>query len=916
MRIRTLTFTGVGPYRGCQHIDFDRLGGTGLYLINGPTGAGKSTIIDAIVFALYGRLSGDESDESRMRSDFSEPTEKTEVELVFDTADGTFHVIRTPKYMRASKRGGDVLTEEKASCKLFRVNADNSETEIAKNIASANSELQRRLGLTADQFLQTVVLPQGQFATFLRAKTKERAEILKKIFGTRLYERIAEILKEQAKAARAEKDAATIALREALITLDAQITLDADAKARMLDLIHNSLDEPLLAALAAIEPDLEADAQHLAGEAQAATSAADAADAARTLARSETVAVALVESTVVKLQDATTTVEAARTPIHVATDLASSLGIVIDTAADEQTWRARLTQAATAVGTLESALEAERAVAKWPAAQDELLARIDTLKAQAKSSAARNDALPALMLAEQQIVAQRPSAAEVEAMVQLRQDLSAAATMHRKIEEERAKQPALESALTTTVTAANEAGDAYTLANRHFIDGLAATLASQLEVGSPCPVCGSKEHPRPALPDAEPVTKEQVEARDIAASAARERAVKADAALKHSLAVVSELEAQITISAGELAVSQAQYEVDEQALSTRALAATRADQNLTDLRGEQQKCNEVAASLMTATALAEAELRSKHREHELNLAKVQSGRGAFDSVAVRKLAIEALVANLGTLADALRDVANATKSLQEASDALALLERHEGFADLALAESSYRAAALLKSAADEKSRESAKRLKAFNDGVEVLKSGCTRRAELVAGNANLIHLADLFNPSRGADSGLHIYVLQSLFANVVEAANLRFETLLGGRFRLVPTRDEDGDGRTTLGLGLAVHDGLTGKTRPATSMSGGETFCASLALALGLADVVRMGAGGIEIGSLFIDEGFGSLDPKPLEDVMTMLRQLGSHGRLVGLISHVPEMKTAISEKISVVQAGENQPTRLEVSWM
>ena len=916
MRIHTLTFTGVGPYRDRQHIDFDQLKNSGLYLINGPTGAGKSTIIDAIVFALYGRLSGDESDESRMRSDFASPTDKTEVELVFETSDGRFRVIRTPKYMRAKKGGGDSLTPENATCKVFRVHTDGSETEVARNIASAKSELQNIMGLTADQFLQTVVLPQGQFATFLRAKTVERAEILKKIFGTRLYERVAELLKEDAKAARAAKEVATAALRETLIAIDAQVALGAEAKQQMLELIRDSLDASLLEAYAAIEPDLAADAWRRDEQAKAATAALEIADQARTRARNEAAVAALVESTAARVHTASASASAARVPVDAAAELAASLHISLDSATDEATWRERATQAATAVGALESALAAEKAVAAWPATLVQLSSRIAQLQQQAEVGAARIEELPALIVVQQEIVATRPSADEVAANVQLRQALAAAAALLDKVEAERAKGLVLETALRDATIAAGTANDAYASASRHFIDGLAATLATELHAGQPCPVCGSREHPQPAEPDDGTVGKEQVEALEEVARHARDRAVKADELLKHSLHTMAELEAQISMSREALEAGETRCEQAAAAIAARTAAATVADQTLAQLREEQARLNQAAAQLTTDIALAKAALATLTRAHEADVATVENGRGTFESVAARRHAIEAFGIALGRLADAVRDLVVATTAADDAAAALAQLERHEGFADIAAADARYASAAAIAVGAEELSRDAGKRLRSFRDGEDALKAGCSRRAELVAGNANLIHLADLFNPGRGADSGLHIYVLQSLFANVVEAANLRFETLLGGRFRLVPTRDEDGDARQVLGLGLAVHDGLTGKTRPATSMSGGETFCASLALALGLADVVRMGAGGIEIGSLFIDEGFGSLDPKPLEDVMTMLRQLGSHGRLVGLISHVPEMKTAISERISVVQAGENQPTRLEVSWM
>ena len=916
MRIHSVTFTGVGPYRERQHIDFQQLKGNGLYLISGVTGAGKSTIIDAIVFALYGRVSADDSDESRLRSDFAGPTDRTEVELVFETSSGVFRVLRSPRYLRAKKGGGEALTVENATCKVLRVHADGSETEVAKNIASAKSELQSILGLSADQFLQTVVLPQGQFATFLRAKTSERAAILKKIFGTGLYERIAEVLKEDAKAARAARDDATRALRDALITLDAQSMLGAETRQRLLGLIDDSLDESLLSELAALESEIAEQVSHCEWHAQTARDAWVDADAARTLAKAEASATLLAETAAAALHAANAAVETARIAVNGATALADSLGITVDASLDEPVWRERATQAATAAGALEAALEAERLVAEWPEHHSSLVSRVEDLKQQAAVDATRISELPELMTLQQRIADERPTASEVESRVQRRQDLEHIVLLYERIDVEQAKRARLESTLRDATSEAAEASTAYAVANRQFIDSLAAALAAELEPGQPCPVCGSLEHPHVAVREALSITRDEVEAFELASRAARDRAVKAEEALQHSRQLLHELESQVSISREALAVAQADDAREKQALDARATAATYAEAALSELRVEQERLGAASANLKTDMALGEASLQAGSSDHAKNIRRVESGRATFDSVAARKHAIVDFGVHLATLADALRDLATASTAANEAQASLAALEQRSGFADIATAETDFQFASDRKSAAEEQARDATKRLAAFRDGSVNIHRGCGKRAELVAGNANLLHLAELFNPGRGADSGLHIYVLQSLFANVVEAANVRFETLLGGRFQLVATRDEDGDARSLLGLGLAVHDALTGKTRPATSMSGGETFCASLALALGLADVVRMGAGGIEIGSLFIDEGFGSLDPKPLEDVMTMLRQLGSNGRLVGLISHVPEMKTAIAEKISVLQAHEGQPTHLEISWM
>lgn len=915
MRIRTLSFAGVGPYRDNQHIDFDQLGGTGLYLISGPTGAGKSTIIDAIVFALYGRLSGDDSDESRLRSDFSTASDKTVVDLVFETADGVFRVIRTPKYMRF-KRGGEGLTEEKATCKLFRVKPDGSEEEVATQIASANAELQNKLGLTADQFLQTVVLPQGQFATFLRAKTKERAEILKKIFGTKLYERVAEILKDQAKVAREAKDVATTAIREAVLAIDTQIGLDEAAKQQALEQVQHSLDDSLLAALALLEPELQADAAQRSAEAAACMTAAVAADLARARARQEAEAASAVDKARMEVADAYSSVLNARVPVATATALAESIGITVDLEADEQTWRTRAVIAAKELGALNSALEAEVAVAAWPERLASIELRIRDIQEQANRDKTQLEALPSRIAEVESTAATRPTADATKALLDRKQLLVAEADLYAKLDVERQKQPTLQASLDAASREAVSSNNQYKAASDAFIEGLASTLALKLRDDMPCPVCGSIAHPAPASPTGARISKDQVDALNAAASSARAALVRAEEAFRVSTETITTLQSQTKHTREALGVLQVAWGADEaQHIATEA-AAVAAEAMLTTLRGERERLTAASSELATKLALSNAKLQSEQATHESNVAKVEAGRGTYESVAIRKHAIQSLQQHLASLADALRDQALAVSNQTQAQSAFALLEQHPAFGDVVTAEANWVAATESKANADVASRDASRRLKSFLDGIAKVKALCETRTALVAGNADLMHLAELFNPGRGADSGLHIYVLQALFANVVEAANLRFETLLGGRFHLVATRDEAGDGRGVLGLGLSVQDGLTGKSRPATSLSGGETFCASLALALGLADVVRMGAGGIEIGSLFIDEGFGSLDPRPLEDVMTMLHQLGSNGRLVGLISHVPEMKTAIPEKITVIQAGEDRPTKLEVSWM
>jgi exonuclease SbcC len=232
------------------------------------------------------------------------------------------------------------------------------------------------------------------------------------------------------------------------------------------------------------------------------------------------------------------------------------------------------------------------------------------------------------------------------------------------------------------------------------------------------------------------------------------------------------------------------------------------------------------------------------------------------------------------------------------------------------AEDQWREAKLRKEKADEALLKASLAHQNFTEYHGKIEKVCDQRAALVARNEDLFHVSDVINAGRGTDYGLHIYVLRAMFDTVMALANQRFQSLLNGRFRLVTADDSGDDKRKRLGLGVAVEDALTGKVRSAKSLSGGETFCASLALALGLSDAVRMNAGGIQIDSLFIDEGFGSLDRDQLDEVMSMLNHLSANGRRVGLISHVDSMKESIVERIDVHPARKDQPTSLSVSWM
>ncbi|MDO8306849.1 MAG: SMC family ATPase [Actinomycetota bacterium] len=915
MRIRSLSFRGVGPYRDEQRIDFDQLGESGLYLINGPTGAGKSTIIDCICYGLYGRLASDEADLSRMRSDFAGPKDTTEVDLVFETAAGVFRVIRSPEYMRA-KAKGEGVTPSRTTCRLFRIHPDGTEESIATNVASADSEMFRVIGLTRAQFVQTVVLPQGQFATFLYSDTRQRSEILKRIFNTQLYERVAEILKEDAKNAAIQKAAATDEMRTAIGQLATSIGLDDATRDPLLEFATNRLDEQLKAGLDELAPMFEQALTTASTAFDNAQIRVTAADIARDLARREADAQSTVATARQTVTDATAGVEKAQVALAPTTDLAATIAIEIDDSTVVATWRQRASAASSHAGELTAVLPDEETVIAWPMKEAAAVQAIEDLTASHEADRNRLSEMPAAITQQQAIANDRPTLEESTQLNALKGDLDAVQAQLKLLDDQQAQLPDLQERTKGDHDIAERIDADLASAGHAYRTGIAAELALQLEPGQPCAVCGATDHPAPARHAGNAVLFDDVENLRQRASDAHIALAESAAALRTAQDRVAEITAEITMSRDDLNAAQTELKQRQSDLKRRSEAADGAATAIAELYAERDRLTERANKYAQDLASKKAALDTTRAAMKLSAEKVAAAHGDYPSVQERLNDVRALETALSGLADQLAtlDTARASQALAEL--ALAAMTRHDGFGDVDAAQAAWTAADVERLTADRTRGEAAARLEHLRTGTATIDTLCQERADLIARNADLIDLAELFSAGRGSEIGLHIYILKSLFDSVMEAANRRFESLLNGRYRLVPAPESDGDGRKLQGLGVSVEDRLTGRVRPATSLSGGETFCASLALALGLSDVVRMTAGGIGIGSLFIDEGFGSLDGNQLDEVMLMLGHLSSDGRRVGVISHVDSMKSAITERIDVTAVAEDRPTSLRVSWM
>lgn len=1075
MRLHRLTLQAIGPYAGEHTIDFVELGRAGLFLLEGPTGAGKSTIIDAIVFGLYGELAGTGASKDRLHSHHAQSGTEPFVELVFETGSGVYRVRRTPAYQRPKQRGAG-FTPQQASATLVRLTDPDAlagET-LSTRAQEIGPEISRIVGLSREQFVQTIVLPQGEFAKFLAAGGEERSELLRSLFGTEHYERVAKHLVERRRQAQRDIEGAREALGRAIARfagaaelddarelvagkgtdtpagMDALSTVDAEAVDPATAGDPSTADPDLHPDVADGEPEpdiatlavpLEPDSEDLVGDAtrivavlerHAAADASTAGEARVALerARAEHAAAQTLLASIERRAELLTE----RELLSVDDEPVARLSERIAAAARADTVASAFAGAATASAALQDAIasltameeQADEAIvalddASVAGRRESLTVERASMAAVLVLEAADADRERALTALTEELATVDERLAELAAE-QTRRDARRAALSSAP---ERASRAATESAraarsvervaerravldrvdaaddrlegladeVTEAATAAKAAIDVETSLRLRRIEGMAGELATGLRDGEPCSVCGSLSHPAPAVldgdhPDADAVEAASVaradaeatmqsaqNARDIA-RAERRRLVEQFLALADDpgdVAATGSSDASTATTgfdpvAARAAVDAAAAEADRQ-YAEAVVTAEQADAEVAEAGrlADEHLAGVVAVSERTATRATLTErLAAAQRAHEqarAEVAGVLAGRAA--SLAELDAMLEAELSSLSLLAAARATVAD--RRLRDAERAVELeagLER-AGFADRAAAE----AAAM--NGVERASAEArvADHLRHTTANAEALASpaiagvagtaapdveatarrladaeaaagtataaaavsarratnaaaACTALAEAADENADavreaaaVVRLADVVSATGSENSTkvtLGTYVLLRRFEDVVAAANARLESMSGGRYELVRSDVKEGPSRSQrVGLSLTVHDHRTDRRRDPKSLSGGETFYASLCLALGLADVVTGEAGGVELGTLFVDEGFGSLDPETLDTVMAELGRLSAGGRVVGVVSHVEEMKQRIGERIEVRRLEDGSSTLL-----
>ena len=814
-----LTLSAFGPYAGRTELDFSRFGGSGLFLIGGDTGAGKTALFDAITFALYGETTGENRKTTMLRSDFAAPEAETFVELTFTHRGRKYLVRRWPEQQRAAKRGSGIV-KSPPRAELIR-----EPEEPVSGAVAVTAAVVKLLGIDAKQFAQVSMLAQNDFTRLLNAPSADRAAILRQIFDTADHQRLGQAAVQHAR----EADEACRRLDDVLLMhVGSLLTAGADEEttARIQE-VQDSRD-PFTAA-SAVE-----------------------------LAK--------------RLLEFDEAIENRQNQVMADLDEKIARGDAGVKMAEERAARRR--QLAGLVDEEARTAEVQR---QTEAQQAELQTRSETLKQTiAETEAAR----AALGQTDTEQV-------RLEHHMELAENLTA--SCENLLKNLTAADQAAETAAASqqeyvkSQAALDEAEARYTALQRQLNANRAGLLAQQLQPGQPCPVCGSTEHPCPAQLPGDHVTEQELEEREKELTAQRRDTAACSRTAGDAAARAAELRATLTRDAASFFARRAGRYTGKPAeeLSPEELRAAL----------EEQKAS-LAEGLKG--------LRARHEEYKRQSDKAKALANQLDNLnnQLKGLEKQAFVA-ARKAANAKAGHAAAAARVQQMQETVPTREEGDTLTKLQQALAHLRADRAAATTARDAAVHRLHTNRAALDGMEKTLRALSAAREK---RAMWDNLSKTINGNLAGKVKLPFeqYVQAFYFDGVVEAANLRFTRMTDRQYRLLRRKSEALAGKTA--LDLDVFDAYTGKTRPVGSLSGGESFMAALCLALGISDTIQQNAGGVTIETLFIDEGFGSLDADSLEKAVDTLAGLAGGDKLIGVISHVEALQSRLTRQIRVAK--------------
>ena len=909
MRPVKLVMSAFGPYASVTEVDFEQLGKSGLYLITGDTGAGKTTIFDAITFALFGEPSGDNRDASMLRSQYAAPETPTEVTLTFDYAGKRYVIRRNPQYMRRKARG-DGYTEEKANAELQLPDG-----RLVTKTREVNQTVTEILGVDRNQFSQIAMLAQGDFRKLLKATTEERKKIFQKLFHTENYYSLQLKLKEEVKKREKRFDEANRSLRQYIGQIacreDSALLPDVN-KARSNEL---PMDEILTLLDKLIGEDETAYSRT---NSRAAALEQELGEIIRRLTRAEE-----QRKTEAALQKTQQELDAERIRLPALRDAYDR----------EEKNRPAIEAAVGSMAAIKAELPDYLALDRQKVLFEALRGSVAMLEQQLEIGEGKiktlgvdcdrlREELETLETAETDRLTAENELTKRKEQLRTAEDLQRETEEIGRLEKQlRAAQEEFQRKAQYTISCKAS----YERKLHDYLAEQAGVLAQTLTEGAPCPVCGSLSHPSPACFSAEAPSKEELDAAKAAAETAEaveRKASEAAADLRTKISTEKEACVRNNLSwlpAADYEALVLQLPEAKTALEAAALEAEKTLKQHSDrvrrkhtvsgqlrekesqlktaqegqTEREKRRTEEVAKKLAAESRLQELteKLRfASGRSAEAEIARLESVRRSLQSgLDSAKKALDEQEKTIAALTTALEVNRNALK------DRLEL--------DIELEEKRKMELSAEKEALSAQSKEIYSRLQTNRRIRRDIAGTITDAAAIEKDLVSVRALSDTANGSlTGRDKiMLETYVQMMVFDRILARANLRLLKMTGGQYEFI-RRKEATNQRSQSGLELDVIDHYNDSQRSANSISGGEGFMASLSLALGLSDEIQSSAGGIHLDTLFVDEGFGSLDDNALQDVMRALIGLTEGERLVGIISHVAELKEKIDRQIIVTK--------------
>lgn len=911
MRPLTLTLSAFGPYAGQITLALEQLGKNGLYLIRGDTGAGKTSIFDAIAFALYGEASGDQREAAMFRSQYAAPDTPTFVELTFESAGKTYRVRRVPEYTRPAKRGGGV-TLQRAEAELTM--PDGRVVTRVKEVGQAVREI---VGVDREQFAQIAMIAQGDFLKLLVASTEERMRIFRQIFHTGRYQKLQAALKDQLAALSRARDKLRDGLMQAVGS--ARYPADSVLGQRLADAQAGRL---LLQETAALLDEIvrQDSAAQEAGRRALERLDKQIGQAARTLGQARELAAARTQ-----LRDA----QAKRQAIQQEMEKAGAARAALAARKPE---REALAQQAAALAEevrrheacsrLDQALEAaQKRYTAGCAAQAACAKQLtDLADQQAAARAGQERLADSAIRAEKQRAEHAALLEEQRAFNGLSRDLDAVAASARQYA--RVQKDYLAAA-----QSAEAAQGRYQQMNRAFLDEQAGILALGLQDGAPCPVCGACSHPRPAQVTLGAPREADLEQAKQQAAAAQAEAGRLSAEAGQLRGALEARRAGLQQRARELLGDVPCEEMAEQIAAAGAALRDRLAACKSALDQAQQDMRQLDQFGHTLRTLEQAVQQAQARQ-----------AAAQQAIARAEQDTQHLARQKQELADGLRypDQAAARRAAQQTKDTIQDLDRRTEQADQAYQACKSQADALegtiaalagqLEHAPEIDMETIQAELEACNVRRRALEDGQTARAARLDRNQDALRALETHGAALAeaeqkwgwvkslADTAggqlvgrekimLETYVQMTYFDRILARANTRLMVMSRGQYEL-KRRAQAENNRRQSGLELDVVDHYNGSVRSVKTLSGGESFQAALSLALGLSDEVQSAAGGVQLDVMFVDEGFGSLDEEALEQAVRALSDLSGGNRLIGIISHVEALARRIDRQIVVTKHG------------